>query len=151
MKKKTFSLICLGIGVFLVVQVIMPILAFKWWEFTVYNENTTLVRPSPEMGNISGISVQNINNFPAFISGSDKRQNLLYEEFMLSVPSINLDKVKVIVDSNNFEQNLALMPGTALPGERGNVFITGHSSLPQFYRPGNFKAIFAHLFILSKD
>jgi sortase A len=33
------------------------------------------------------------------------------------------------VNSNDFEQNLAHLPGSALPGQKGNIFITGHSGL----------------------
>lgn len=145
MGKKIIPLLSLGLGVFLIIQVIMPLAAYKWWEFTSYNQNTALLSPNPDQGNVLGVSVTNIDNFPAFISENGKRDLLPYQEFNLSIPSINLMQAKVSVESNNFEQNLAHMPTTALPGEKGNVFVTGHSSLPQLYRPGNFKAIFAHL------
>ncbi len=138
-------LIFLGLGVFLIVQVVMPLVAYKYWEFTAYNENQALLSPNPGAGDVLGVSVKNIDNFPAFVSNSERRSSLPYEDFTLSIPSINLGATRVEVESNSFEQSLAQMPGTALPGEKGNVFITGHSSLPQFYRPGNFKAIFSHL------
>ena len=35
--------------------------------------------------------------------------------------------------------------GTALPGDVGNSFITGHSVLPQFADPENYRAIFTKL------
>ena len=44
-----------------------------------------------------------------------------------------------------FDQNLAHFPGTAIPGEVGNAFITGHSVLPQFADPKNYRAIFTKL------
>ncbi len=40
---------------------------------------------------------------------------------------------------------MAHLSGSALPGEKGNVFITGHSSLTQFYKPENYKAVFSKL------
>ncbi len=47
------------------------------------------------------------------------------------------------VDSNDLSQGLILLPGAALPGEKGNVFISGHSALPIFSK--NQKALFANL------
>lgn len=143
---RIFPLILLGLGVFMLVQVIMPFIAFKWWEFTSYRQNIVLISPTKESQQVSGITIKNMDgNFPAFVSSNQRPSPLPYSEFTISIPSINLENIKTVVETNNFEQNLAHMPGTALPGERGNVFITGHSSLPQFYRPGNFKAIFANL------
>lgn len=146
MRKKIFSLFSLGIGIFLLIQVVMPILSFKLWEITTYNENLALISPNPKNQSVLGVAVKNVDDsFPALFSTNKRVSTAPYSEFTISVPSIKLQDIKVVVDTNEFEQNLAHMPGTVLPGEKGNVFITGHSSLPQFYRPGNFKAIFAHL------
>lgn len=146
MVKHVLPLAFLGVGVFILVQVIMPLLSYKLWEVTSYQENTALISPTFEGQQVLGVSLKNIDgNFPALVSENQRTTAAPYSEFTVSVPSIKLENIKTLVDSNDFEQNLAHMPGTALPGERGNVFITGHSSLPQFYRPGNFKAIFANL------
>lgn len=145
MVKKALSLASLGIGIFVLIQVVMPLASYKLWELTVYNQNIALISPNPGQ-NVLGVSIENVSNdFPAFISSNQRSTPAFYQKFKLSVPSIKLEDVEVVVDTNDFEQNLAHLPGTALPGEVGNVFITGHSSLTQFYRPGNFKAIFANL------
>lgn len=145
MVKHFLPLAFLGVGVFLLVQVIMPLVSFKWWEMVTYRQNMALISPASE-SQVLGVSIKEVGgNFPAFISDYQRSSPVPYLDFTVSVPSINLNNVKTVVDTNDFEQNLAHMPGTALPGEKGNVFITGHSSLPQFYRPGNFKAIFANL------
>lgn len=146
MVKHILPLGFLGVGVFILVQVIMPFISFKLWEATAYRENLALISPTSSNQQVLGISIKNIDgSFPAFVSDKQRLTPAPYSEFTVSVPSIKLENIKTVVDSNDFEQNLAHMSGTALPGERGNVFITGHSSLPQFYRPGNFKAIFANL------
>lgn len=144
MTKKVIFLFLFGLGIFLLIQILMPYLAYKFWEMTAYQQNISLISPSSE-NQVLGVSIQNINNFPAFISTNQNLSTRPYQEFTLSIPSLKLERVKVVVDTNDFEQNLAHMPGTALPGERGNVFITGHSSLPQLFSSGGFKAIFAHL------
>ena len=67
------------------------------------------------------------------------------EEFFISIPKIEVFSAKVAVDSTNFQKHLAHFPGTAIPGEAGNSFITGHSVLPQFADPENYLAIFTNL------
>lgn len=134
----------LGLGIFILVQAVMPLLTYKFWELTEYQKNIALLSPSPS-SRVLGVSIKNIESFPAFISDKGKRSNLPYEEFTVTIPSLQLEKVKTMVETNDFENNLAHFPGSALPGEKGNVFITGHSSLPQLFKPGNFKAIFANL------
>lgn len=67
------------------------------------------------------------------------------EEFFISIPKIDIKNAKVAVDSTRFQNQLAHFPGTAIPGEVGNSFITGHSVLPQFANPENYLAIFTEL------
>src|SRR3990167_1574298 len=146
MRKKIFSLILFGLGIFILIQVFMPLVSYKFWEMNSYNQNVALISPNPESSSIQGVSVENVeNDFPAFISKNQRQTPATFSEFILSIPSIKVEDAKVVVDTNNFEQNLAHLPGSALPGERGNVFITGHSSLPQFFKSGNYKAIFSNL------
>lgn len=66
-------------------------------------------------------------------------------EFFLSVPKIKIRNARVAVDSTKFQKNLAHFPGTAIPGEIGNSFITGHSVLSQFADPKNYLGIFTEL------
>lgn len=144
MKKKVFSLLFLGFGIFILIQVVMPLVEYKIWEISINNQNISLISSDPGQ-KVLGISIESKDNFPALISNSKRLIPPSYQSFDLSIPSLKLENLKVVVDTNDFEQNLAHLPGSALPGEKGNTFITGHSSLPQLFRPGNFKAIFAHL------
>lgn len=112
----------------------MPVLAFKAWEVSNFDQGNLLVDPKPKVlsgdligGDALGVSIENINNFPAFLSS-----NVLpapYPSFKLTIPRLQLDNLHVNVNTNDFEMNLAHLPGTALPGEKGNVFVTGHSSI----------------------
>lgn len=131
---KGLSLLFLGVGVFVLMQVFLPFLEFKSWELFAFEQETALATPlagDAADGLISGVSVQDFESFPAFVASYTNPANLPYKEFKLSIPKIKLDNVVTKVWSNNFEETLAQLPGTALPGERGNVFVTGHSSLPQ--------------------
>lgn len=141
---KFFSLLFLGAGIFILIQVVMPALSFKLWEVTA-DSKQVLLDPKAEGQNVLGVSVENIGDFPAIISNTSRTEIPPYNEFNLIIPRIGLDWAKVKVDSRSFEENLAHLSGSALPGEKGNVFITGHSTLTQFYKPGNYKAVFSKL------
>lgn len=67
------------------------------------------------------------------------------EKFYVTVPKLKINKAVAKVDSLNFYDNLSHFPGTALPGEVGNVFITGHSVLPQFADTKDYRKIFSKL------
>jgi sortase A len=130
---KGLSLLFLGIGVFILMQVVLPFLEFKSWELFAFEEETVLANPlsGDGTGLVSGVSIEEHDAFPAFISNTVSPANLPYKEFKVSIPKIKLDNIVAKVWSNDFEKTLAQLPGSALPGEKGNVFITGHSSLPQ--------------------
>lgn len=143
---KGLSLLILGFGVFVLMQVIMPFISFKFWETFAFESEKGLADPAPisTNGNLSpDFSIETLDNFPVIIA---KNKNLTppYHEFKVSVPKIGLDSVNTLVYSEHFEENLAHLPGSALPGEKGNAFITGHSMLPNFAPKGS-TAFFAKL------
>lgn len=114
-------------------QVALPFLVFKSWELFAFEDETVLANPlsGDGTGLVSGVSIQDFEDFPAFVSNTVSPANLPYKEFKVTIPKLKIDNIVAKVWSNNFDETLAQLPGTALPGERGNVFITGHSSLPQ--------------------
>lgn len=67
------------------------------------------------------------------------------QDFKVTIPKLKIEKAVARVDSLNFYDHLSHFPGSALPGQIGNSFITGHSILPQFYDPANYRAIFSKL------
>jgi len=74
----------------------------------------------------------------------------IMDEFYLSVPRLGIEEAKVQVASTDFLSSLAHHPESVLPGEQGNVFITGHSMLPQFFNPKNYLGIFSTLHTLER-
>lgn len=71
--------------------------------------------------------------------------------FYLSIPKLGIEKAKVESNSTSMKPDTALghYLGTGLPGSKGrdrnNAFIYGHSALPQYFSPTNYKTIFAVL------
>jgi len=129
---KLISSLFLSLGVFLLVQVIAPLISFEVWAIGQNINSQVLVSPVKSSEQVLGISVQNRNNFSAFISSLKRETQPNYDRFSLSVPKLKIDKMDVLVDMNYLSKSLVHLPGSALPGEKGNVFISGHSALNQF-------------------
>ena len=145
---RVVSLGFLSIGIFILIQVILPIASFQIWSIGQKLNNQVLISPIKSKKGVLGISVQNRSNFPAFVSDLIRETKSNYSEFQLSVPKLKIEGETVYVDSNDLSKGLSQLPGSALPGEKGNVFISGHSALNRFF-PGQ-KAIFARLMDLKK-
>lgn len=146
---KLISLGLLSIGIFLLAQVILPVVSFQLWEIRQNQSNELLI--SPKKGKdtqILGVSIQNKDNFPAIVSTLSRGTKAPYVEFSLTVPTLKIKKEKVWVDSNDLSQGLVHLPGSALPGEKGNVFISGHSASSPLF--GFKNAIFSKLQDLKK-
>lgn len=141
----------LFLGIFFLMQIILPYLSFQIWEIGLSLENKGLISPQMDISsksNILGISIQNNEDFSYFISSAQRHKDPKFLEFSITVPKLRLEKVDVLVDSNDLTNKLAHLPGSALPGEKGNVFISGHSAL-NFFK-GVKKAPFANLADLKK-
>lgn len=146
---KLLSLGFLSLGVFILVQIFLPLASFKLWEIGQKYSNRLLISPkSSKNPQFLGISIKNQGNFPSFISSLKRETTPTYSEFSLSVPSLNIDQSWVEVDSNDLSRKLAHLPGSALPGEKGNVFISGHSAISWIFKDQ--KAIFQKLTDLKK-
>jgi len=132
---------------FLLVGVFLLIVSFQLLWFGQKYNNVTLISPTEEK-EILGVSIENKDNFPAFIS-SNQRENLPnYEKFSLTIPKLKIANELVNVDSNDLSSGLIHLPGASLPGEKGNVFISGHSALSRIFSLKN--AVFASLPNLKK-
>lgn len=148
MTAKLIPLGFLSIGIILLMQIILPVASFQIWELGQKYNNAILISPTVKDSQVLGISIQNRDNFPAFISNLSRKTPLNYNQFSLTIPKLNIERAQVLVDSNDMSRSLAHLPGSALPGEKGNVFISGHSALSQLF---SFKtALFGSLTDLKK-
>lgn len=139
---KVISLGLLSIGVFVLMQVLLPIISYQLWALGQNYNSGVLSSPKVPQNNILGVSIQTKDNFPAFVSSLKRDSFAVYPEFNIKISKINLKDTKVYVDSNDLSKGLAHLPGSALPGERGNVFISGHSALNRLW---SIDAFFAKL------
>lgn len=145
---KLVSIGFLSIGIFILMQVILPIVSFQIWWFGQKYSNQILISPKKSNGQILGVSVTNKDNFPAFVSTLTRKTQPNYDLFTMSISKLKMEKANVYVDSNDLTKGLIHLPGSALPGEKGNLFISGHSAVSNFFAGKN--AVFARLPDLKK-
>lgn len=70
--------------------------------------------------------------------------------YTLSVPKLKIKEAKVMVGTDDLNKSLIQYGGTANPGDYGNTVIFGHSVLPYFFNPKDYKTIFSTLPSLSE-
>lgn len=148
--RKILPLTFIFAGVFFLMQVILPIVSFKIWEVGQTIDNNILISPQTENeGEVLGISISNSNNFSAFISQRQRDFKPNYSKFDITIPRLKVEDTEVFLDSNDLQLGLVHLPGSTLPGERGNVFISGHSAGSAFF---SFKKVyFSKLADLKKN
>lgn len=135
------------VGVFVLMQVILPVISFQFWTIGQQYNNRSLVSPVKQE-QVLGVSVQSRSNFPAFFSNATRETQPNYSEFGLTISRLKIEDKPVYVDNNDLSKGLSQLPGSAMPGEKGNLFISGHSAL-NFFIPGQ-NAVFAKLTDLKK-
>ena len=81
-----------------------------------------------------------------------KEENDIPEYFNITIPKLGIKNalVKSEYDGPSPDEFIGHYKGSALPGKIGDSFIYGHSVLPWFFNPKNYKTIFSTLGDLEK-
>lgn len=118
----------------------------KDWAIPTPKESILGVQANfSDSGSTSGTTVERDSDGFSYFHREASQSAKPYSQFSLTIPRLQVEGAKVVVFTNDFSKNLALLPGTSLPGTIGNVFITGHSALPAFSSPTDYKSIFTEL------
>jgi len=88
--------------------------------------------------------------FPS-ISKEKIASDFSVKEYFLSIPKLNIKDAKVSVGGDDLVKSLIHYLPKTMPGELGNIAIFGHSTLPQLYKPNDYKSIFTFLPSLQKS
>ncbi len=140
-KTRVLSGLLMAIG-FLILgtQVVLPLVSFKTQDsITKPMENTVL-------GVATGFSNFDFKELEENKTEMVNEQNIP-EFFSVSIPKLKIENALVKTDFTGAspEEFLGHYKGSALPGQKGNSFIYGHSVLPWFFNPKNYKTIFSTL------
>ncbi len=97
--------------------------------------------------NLAGVDYTNAENwFPNFKFQKVKPR---IDTYTLSIPRLNIKDAVVSATDDDLAKHLVNYGGTAIPPDKGNAVVFGHSTLPQFFDPKNYKTIFAKAYELK--
>lgn len=113
--------------------------------------NHTVIDP----GNISNLisnATTNINtdytNAYNWYPGYGSQKNLK-ADYKISIPKIDIRDALVSNQDTDLTRHLVQYNSDSVPPDEGNTVIFGHSTLPQLYKPGDYKTIFANAYKLG--
>lgn len=99
---------------------------------------------SAGIANVTGNYKDARNWFPQIHDTQGKDADIT--QYELSIPSQGIDKAKVVATDYDLSQHLVQYFSTSKnPIDKGTSVIFGHSTLPQWFDPKNYMAIFAKL------
>lgn len=98
---------------------------------------------------ISGTDYTNADNwFPNFKHQKNGEQQI--STYSLSIPKLNIKNAVVSAVDTDLAKHLVNYSGTAVPADKGNAVVFGHSTLPQLYDAKNYKTVFTYLYQLTQ-
>ncbi len=78
-----------------------------------------------------------------------KQEERKVDKYSLSIPKLKIENAEVSTTDYDLANHLVQYFGTAIPGEPGTAIIFGHSTIPAWFDPKNYKTIFATLHTLK--
>lgn len=126
-------------GLVFLANATLPILLYRW-----QSKSKTQVLGEGQLINYAKPSAW-FPNAPQLPSRPSK-----ITHYALSIPKLKIEDAVVEVGGEDIMKSLVQYSGTALPGQYGNAVIFGHSALPQFFNPRNYKTIFTRLTALEE-
>jgi LPXTG-site transpeptidase (sortase) family protein len=139
------SLMFLGATVF-ISQVILPLYYFKTMDTVARPVTNSVLGLATGYGDFSFNELEQ-NGQVKGTGTEDTGSGNVPPHYYLTIPRLGIKNALVETSPQNLDPQEALghYPGTAYPGSVGNSFVYGHSVLPWFYNPKNYKTIFSTL------
>jgi sortase A len=160
---RLFSLLTVIIGMSIGGYVFFPLISWQIYFAPVF-ASADIAVPIPQTNivnsatigslisqasdNLSGVDYTNAENwFPNFKFQKVKPR---IDTYTLSIPRLNIENAIVSATDDDLSIHLVNLGGTALPPDKGNAVVFGHSTLPQLFDPKNYKTIFAKAYELKE-
>lgn len=155
--KKAFGglFLFLGFGVFL--YFFFPIISYQLFLANAYEKSSIetpipkylVVKDTVDIGSLIAQGIVSLTadfrdarNWYPKLSPDASRKVPIYQ---ISIPKLGIDNAEVSTTDYNLDKHLVQYFGTAIPGEKGTAVIFGHSTIPAWFDPKNYKTIFATL------
>lgn len=157
------SCITAGFGVFL--YFFFPIVAYQFF-IAAPHQNGDIAAPVPKYlvgksNNVRSLIDQGIsrlqfdykdarNWYPQVHAAEETVAPVAaVDSYLLSIPKLGINNANVARNNYNLSETLVHYYGPSNPLERGTSVIFGHSTLPQWFDPTNYEAIFATLHTIA--
>lgn len=158
--RKFLGLVVVLSGLSVVLYFFFPLISYQLFftsylsEIEVPIPKSTLARKSNTLHDLLSQGVNGVvtdftdarNWYPKVHAAN----NTSVKSYNISIPKLKIDNAEVSTVDYDLEQHLIQYAGTSIPGEPGTSVIFGHSTLPQFFNPKNYKSIFATLHTIEK-
>ncbi len=105
------------------------------------NRFTTLIKQG--IASLTSDYIDARNWYPQIAVEKEKKTEV--KQYSLAIPKLQIENAIVSTVDYDLSKNLVHYYGPASPVEKGTSVIFGHSTLPQWFDPTNYKAIFATL------
>jgi sortase A len=159
---RIFGLLLVLSGLLITGYVFLPLLSWQIYFAPVF-ASQNIQAPIPQTTIVSGATFQTLlaqatdtlsgtdynnadNWFPNF--KHQKNGNSQIQTYTLSIPKLNIKNAVVSTVNSDLAKNLVNYGGTAIPADKGNAVVFGHSTLPQLYDAKNYKTVFTFLYEL---
>src|SRR3989344_5139156 len=155
------SVALMGIGAGILIWVLWPILSFAVVSDSIFSKTITPISDapaaraaslstvayaaSPTDGLVAPVNTDFTNANTWYPTAPQKRVSPEVNTYVLSIPKLRIKNAQVIIGGDDLSTSLIHYGGTGLPGQYGTTVVFGHSTLPQFYSPTNYKTIFSLL------
>lgn len=139
------SWLAIVVGLVLVGSVFWPIFSYELTNFRFTRHLASpLASQGTTLGEEANVDYTNIRSwFPAAPVLPPRPSRITH--YSLSISKLEIDEATVQIGGEDLMKSLVHYPGTALPGQYGNAVVFGHSVLPQFFNPKDYKTIFSTL------
>jgi sortase A len=117
-------------------------------QTTIVNSSTFQTLLAQASNSLSGVDYNNPDNwFPNFKPQKSGAQTV--PTYYISIPKLNIKNAVVSTVNSDLSKNLVNYGGTAVPANKGNAVVFGHSTLPQLYDAKSYKTVFTFLYELQ--
>jgi sortase A len=117
-------------------------------QTTIVNSSTFQTLLTQASNALSGVDYNNPDNwFPNYKPQKSGAQTV--PTYFISIPKLNIKNAVVSTVNSDLAKNLVNYGGTAVPANKGNAVVFGHSTLPQLYDARSYKTVFTFLYELQ--
>ncbi len=147
-KPFALSFLLMGVGMGLLIWVVWPIISFTIVSPSLFGSTITPLPGAKAQAAASSpepIVVDYTNANLWYPASPQKKVVATVNSYTLSIPKLKIENALVTIAGDDLNKSLIHYGGTGIPGEYGNAVVFGHSVLPQFFDPKNYKTIFSTL------